>query len=88
MTLADDIPLPTDADELKIALDSFHCGESTWLTENPVLDLWLRAAHQEPALFLPDGESYFSLNDAESLEDYRTSMESAIMDLAMAMHVR
>ena len=88
VTLADDIPLPSDADELRIALDSFHCGESTWLTENPVLDLWLRAAHQEPALFLPDGESYFSLNDAESLEDYRTCIAIARSIMADSMLVR
>ena len=88
VTLADDIPLPKDAAELQIALTSFNCGDSAWLTENPVLDLWLQAAHLEPEAFLPETEAYFSLNDAESLEDYQTCIAIARSIMADSMLVR
>ena len=52
-TLSDNIPLPLDAGKLQNALDALGCVDLSWLTNNPLLDLWLQAVRQDPDTFFP-----------------------------------
>ena len=70
ITLSYNTPLPLDSRELQNALDDLGCVDLYWLTKNPLLDLWLQANCQEPETFVLIEESFFSLNEAETLQEY------------------
>ena len=90
ITLADDLPLPSDETAMAAALASFHCLDSAWLTDNPYLSCWLAAVHSDPALFASNSESFFSLNEADTLNDYQASVSisrSVIADHLLARNI-
>ena len=75
ITLDEDIPLPADAPSLQLALESLGCRDPTWLTEIPLLNVWLHAIATSPASFVPSQEFFFGLNEAMSLQEYRSSIQ-------------
>ena len=70
VTLSDKIPLPLDAGALQNALDALGCVDSSWLTHNHLLYLWMQAALQDLDTFVLTEESFFSRNKAETLQEY------------------
>ena len=53
VTLSKDILVPLDSNALQNAMDALGYAKSSWLTKNPLLDLWLQAARQDPDTFVP-----------------------------------
>ena len=51
-------------------MDALGCIESSCITPNTLLDLWLHAARQDPDTFVTVEESFFSLNGSKTLQKY------------------
>ena len=69
--LSDNNPLTSDSGALQNALEDLGFVDFSCLTNNPLLYLWLQAAHQDPDTFVQIEESFFSLNKSETLQEYR-----------------
>ena len=80
--LLDDTPLPSDAGALQNVLDDLVGVNSSWLTMNHILDLWLQSALQDPNTAVLVAESLFSLNKAETLQEYRIGVKICRMLIA------
>ena len=56
-------------------MDVLGCIDLSWLTTNPLLDLWIQAAHQDPYTFVPVTDSFFILNKSKTLQDNRLGVK-------------
>ena len=88
ITLQDDIPLPINGTAAETAFQSFNCRDTSWLTNNPLFDVWLRTATLDPTPFVPVTESYFSINESATLADYQSCVAVARTIMADSMLVR
>ena len=73
--LSGDTPLTSDSSALHNELDFLGCVNSSWLTTDPLLDLWLQSARHDPDTFFLIEESFFSLHEAKTLQEYRLGIK-------------
>ena len=86
--LLDDTPLPLDAGTLQNALDALGCVESSWITTDPLLDLWIQDSNQYPDTFVPVEDSLFGLNEADMLQEYHIDVNICRMLISDSLYQR